>query len=88
MIKYVDTGIVYRNPIPHVKSIHAYFPSAVQLPDGEIVISMALGQAFESADQHVFVCRSEDGGGTWSNIKANLSRSAQGHNFRILPDFL
>ena len=68
MIKYLETGIAYRNPIPHVKSVHAYFPSAVQLPDGEIVIAMSMGEAFESADQHVAAYRSYDLGETWINM--------------------
>lgn len=62
----LNTGIIYRNPIPHVKSEHAYFPSVVQLPDGDMVATMALGQAFESADQHVYVSHSTDNGETWA----------------------
>ena len=64
-IELLDTGLVYRNPRPHVESRHAYFPSVVQLTGGEIVVTMTIGQAFESKDQHVHVARSGDGGKTW-----------------------
>jgi len=64
-IRLLDTGIVYRNPQPHIKSIHAYFPSVVQLSDGDIIATMSLGQAFESIDQHVYSARSKDNGKTW-----------------------
>lgn len=64
-IQCIKSGVIYRNPIPHVKSVHAYFPSVVQLPDGQMVASMSLGQAFESADQHICFSRSMDNGETW-----------------------
>jgi len=62
----LKTGIIYRNPIPHVKSEHAYFPSVVSLTGGELVATMALGQAFESSDQHIYVAHSIDNGETWN----------------------
>lgn len=62
----VDKGIVYRNPKPHVRSIHAYFPSVVDLGSGEMLCSMVLGSAFESADSRIYLARSQDGGVTWN----------------------
>ena len=64
-IELLDTGLVYRNPRPHVESRHAYFPSVVQLANGDIVVTMSIGQAFESRDQHVYAARSGDNGKTW-----------------------
>lgn len=30
----VETGLIYRNSKPHVRSIHAYFPSVVTMDNG------------------------------------------------------
>ena len=49
-IELLETGLVYRNPRPHIESRHAYFPSAVQLSGGDIVVTMSIGQALESKD--------------------------------------
>lgn len=62
----VGTGLVYRNPMPHLRSRHAYFPSLVELPGGELVAAMDIGSAFEAVDMRSYVCRSKDGGQTWS----------------------
>lgn len=66
-MQVVDTGIVYRNPAPHVCSRHAYFPSLVVRPDGELVVAMDIGSAFEAVDVRSHICRSTDGGKTWSD---------------------
>jgi len=42
----VETDIIFRNPRPHVKSLHAYFPSVTVLPDGQMVATYVLGEAF------------------------------------------
>lgn len=67
-IECLKTGILYRNPVPHLKSEHAYFPSVVRLQSGELLASMALGEAFESSDQRVYLSRSSDEGETWGGI--------------------
>lgn len=61
----VHSDVLYRNPSPHLKSIHAYFPSVVVLPDGQMVATYVLGEAFESVDMQVHLARSDDGGQTW-----------------------
>jgi len=63
----VETGVVYRNPDAHITSRHAYFPSAIPLGDGEVLVSYNRGEAFEAEDLRVFLSRSHDGGRTWSN---------------------
>jgi len=65
MLRKLTTGILYCNPKPHVKSIHAYFPSVVVMPDGQMVAIYALGEAFEATNLHAYVARSSDGGQTW-----------------------
>ncbi|MCX7706295.1 MAG: glycoside hydrolase [bacterium] len=65
MIKIVDTGVLYSNSVPHVKSIHAYFPSVVQIPDGKLIAVYALGEAFEALNLHTHYSFSSDCGKTW-----------------------
>ncbi len=66
MIKSVGSGIVYRNPRAHLKSIHAWHPSIVRLPDGELISTFDLAEAGESLDYHTVLSRSTDGGQSWS----------------------
>ncbi len=66
MIQLLDTGIVYRNPAPHLRAIHAMHPTLAQSPDGELVAAFDLGQGPESFDYAPHVARSGDGGRTWS----------------------
>ncbi len=63
--KDVESDLIFRNPRPHVKSLHAYFPSVAVLPDGQMVATYVLGEAFESVDMRVHVARSTDFGDTW-----------------------
>ncbi len=67
MLKNLKTGVLYRNAKPHVRSIHAYFPSVVLMPDGELVASYALGEAFEATNLHTYLARSSDQGETWTH---------------------
>ena len=46
-IAILGTGLIYRNPKPHLHAIHAYFPSVVQLTNGELLCSLVLGEAFD-----------------------------------------
>lgn len=66
MIKSVAAGNVYRNPKPHLRSIHAWHPSLVCLSSGELVSTFDLGQGVESFDYHTCISRSADGGRSWS----------------------
>ena len=64
-IKYLQTGLIYRNPKPHVCSVHAYFPSVAMLGNGELLANLVLGEAFEAPNLHTWVARSIDLGETW-----------------------
>ncbi|WP_135554827.1 sialidase family protein [Paenibacillus cymbidii] len=66
-LEIVDTGIIYRNPLPYVYSRHAYFPSVIQLAGGDLLASFTVGQAFEAADLHTELSRSRDQGVTWEH---------------------
>jgi hypothetical protein len=64
-IRVVGTGLIYRNPKPHVWSEHAYFPSVATLPNGEMVATLGLAEAFEATNLRTYVARSLDGGESW-----------------------
>ncbi|MHB9110821.1 MAG: sialidase family protein [Armatimonadota bacterium] len=61
MIAELTGGYIYRNQKPHVRSIHAYFPSAALLPGGEMVATAVVGEAFEAANLQTILFRSPDG---------------------------
>jgi len=65
-IEILGTGLVYRNPKPHLRSLHAYFGSVAFLSESEILAAFDLGSAFEAVDVHPHLARSTDGGATWS----------------------
>ncbi len=67
----VSTGILFRNPVPHLRSLHAYFPSVVCLGGDELLASYVAGEAFEAIGNRVFLTRSSDGGRTW-NVEGHL----------------
>jgi sialidase-1 len=60
------TGIVYRNPEPHLRAVHAWHPSLVLLDDGELISTFDLGQGAESLDYRTYLSRSKDQGKTWT----------------------
>jgi len=62
----LNTGLIFRNPKPHVRSIHAYFPSVALMANGELLATIVLGEAFEAANCRTHVCRSTDNGATWN----------------------
>lgn len=64
-LEIIDTGVVARNPRPHLRSEHAYFPWLAQLPGDELLCSYQMGSAFEAADAHCRLARSHDLGKTW-----------------------
>jgi hypothetical protein len=66
MIEIVSSGVLFRNPKPHLRAVHAWHPSLVRLDNGEILASFDLGSAVESLDYATYLCRSLDGGRSWS----------------------
>ena len=64
-VECVKTGLIYRNPKPHVHSIHGTFPSVCQLANGEMLATVALGEAFEAVNVNTNILRSTDNGETW-----------------------
>jgi hypothetical protein len=66
MIECIAGGLVYRNPKPHLRAVHAFHPTIVRLHSGEFVAGFDLGQAMESFDYRTYVCRSNDDCRSWS----------------------
>src|SRR4051794_16663374 len=66
IIECTATGLVYHNPKPYLRSVHAWHPTVVRMEDGTLVCAFDLGQAVESLDYGSYVARSSDGGRTWS----------------------
>lgn len=64
-VTVLDSGVVYENPWPQLRSRQAYFPSVCQLPNGELLCCFVLGEASDSVDQTSVISRSCDGGTSW-----------------------
>ena len=62
----IRTGLIYRNPKPHVFSKQAYFPSVAVLANGEMIASFAIGEAFEASNSDTYIVHSKDMGENWS----------------------
>ena len=65
VIDVLEHETLYDNPMPHLRSRHGYFPGVVQLPSGDLLAVVAIGEAFESVDLAANVLRSADLGHTW-----------------------
>jgi hypothetical protein len=66
MLELLSFGLVYRNPAPHLRAVHAWHPSLARLDDGELVTAFDLGQAVEALDYRTYLARSRDEGQTWT----------------------
>ena len=64
-IEYLQEHGVYDNPMPLLRSRHAFFPGVIQLPSGELLAMIAIGEAFESTDMTTCISRSTNNGQTW-----------------------
>ena len=77
VIELVASHVVYENPLPQLRSRHGYFPGLVQLPSGELLALLVIGEAFESVDLTTYVARSGDLGQTWHLQGPLYERSRQ-----------
>lgn len=66
-IEILDTGLVYRNPKPHLRAIHAMHPTVARLDNGDMACAFDAGQGPESFDYTAYLARSTDGGKAWSD---------------------
>jgi len=76
-IKITGTGLIYRNPKPYLRAVHAMHPCLSVDADGHIIATFDLGQGPESLDYHTVLARSGDGGATW-NLEGPLMAAAKG----------
>ena len=60
-------GVVFRNPKPYLRSVHAFHPSLVRVSDTDLVCSYDVGDAVEGLDYATHLSRSTDGGETWTS---------------------
>jgi sialidase-1 len=81
-IEYLESGVLYENPRPHVRSRHGYFPGLARLGSGELLALFVIAEAFEAADGTTWAARSRDLGRTWELegpvVAADLRRTEEG----------
>jgi sialidase-1 len=85
MIEHIESHVVYENPQPMLRSRHGYFPGLVELPSGELLALLVIGEAFEAVDLTTHVSRSSDAGRTWTLQGPLLDKSG---DERPTSDFL
>jgi hypothetical protein len=76
MIAVRDSGLVYRNPRPELRSHHAWHPSLTRFDDGELVCVFDGASADQALDYRSFVTRSTDSGATWTWMQHPLLTDA------------
>lgn len=67
MLECRATGLVYRNPAPHLRAVNAWHPTVVRLDSGELLAAFDLGQGAESLDYRTYTARSNDEGQSWTS---------------------
>ena len=90
MIECINTGLVYRNPAPHLRAVHAWHPSLARLDNGELLAAFDLGQGAESLDYRTYLSRSRDNGQTWETPVRLFEDSVERrttHSIRISRTF-
>ena len=75
MIEVVESHVIFDNPKPMLRSRHGYFPGIVQLPSGDLLALVVIGEAFEAVNLRTHVLRSADLGRTWEE-EGPLDRGA------------
>ncbi len=66
MIEILQTGLVYRNPRPELRSRHTWHPTIVRFEDGELLVTFDIAEADVALDYSTHASHSTDGGQTWS----------------------
>jgi len=66
MIDVRDTGIVYRNPRPELRSRQTWHPTVVRFDDGQLLVTFDIAEADVALDYRTFATHSTDRGATWS----------------------
>jgi hypothetical protein len=102
MIHLHSTGLVYRNPFPNIRSLHAFFPSVLETRPGRLLVCFDRGSAMENRDVRSVWASSEDGGARWSepvefpfwrnlpetvSVSSRMSRSGEGALYLLITEF-
>ena len=66
MIAVRETGLVYRNPRPELRSRHTWHPTIVRFDDGELLVTFDIAEADVALDYRTYASHSLDNGTTWS----------------------
>ena len=66
MIDVRDTGLVYRNPRPELRSRHTWHPTVVRFEDGELLVTFDIAEADVALDYRTYASHSTDGGASWT----------------------
>ena len=67
MIAIRETGLVYRNPRPELRSRHTWHPTIVRFDDGEMLVTFDIAEADVALDYRTYATHSTDGGATWTS---------------------
>lgn len=65
-IEVVGSGVLWRNPDPDLRSLHAWHPTLARLPGGRWRASFDIASAALSPDYATWLVTSDDDGRTWS----------------------
>ena len=76
-MEIINRGILYENPLPHLRSIQSMFSGLCRLPDGTLLASMQLGEAFEAVNCTSYIAKSTDNGATWSMPEPMFDKSGE-----------
>lgn len=77
-IRVEDEGVIYKNPLPQLRSRRAYFPGLTPLPGGGFLASFALGEAMESVDQSTVLYRGDADGRAWREAGCLIPAESRG----------
>src|SRR4051794_1944731 len=67
MIAVRETGLVYRNPRPELRSRHTWHPTIVRFDDGEMLVTFDIAEADVALDYRTYATHSTDAGTTWTS---------------------
>ena len=67
MITVRDTGLVYRNPRPELRSKHTWHPTIIRFDDGEMLVTFDIADADVALDYRTYATHSTDAGASWSD---------------------
>src|SRR4029453_11250282 len=66
MITIRESGLVYRNPRPELRSRHTWHPTVVRFDDGEMLVTFDIAEADVALDYRTYAPPSPDAGASWS----------------------